>query len=73
MIRAHTTQPRDPQPLHGGNVYFPTAYDQQAADADDRHELLVIGAMAGITLLAGLIGGCVILGWGWAQLRMLLA
>ena len=68
-----TTPPSTPQPLNGGNVYFPTD-----DDAHDLHafatpgELVAIGAMFAITLLAGFAGICLVLGYGWAHLLYLL-
>ncbi len=58
------------QTLHGGNVYF---LDDKDYERSWHHELLIVGAMAGITLLAALVGICVILGFGWARLGTLMS
>lgn len=57
-------------PLHGGNVYF---LDDKDHELSTRHELLIIGAMAGITLLAMLVATCIILGYSWIRFGALMS
>ena len=66
------TAPANVQPLHGGNVYFPTEADAFEHDPTAMQELLAIGGMFGVTLVAGLTGVCMVMGYGWAHLVALL-
>lgn len=67
-----SSTPHDGQPLHGGNVYFPVKADEYEYGLSATQELLAVGGMFSITLVAGLVGVCIILGYGWAHLVALL-
>ena len=66
------TTPPNTQPLHGGNVYFPVEADAYEYAPSAAGELLAIGGMFAIALLAGFAGVCVALGYGWAHFIYLL-
>lgn len=61
-----------PQPLHGGNVYFPVDADAYEYAPSAAAELMAVGGMFALALLAGFAGVCLVLGYGWAHLLYLL-
>ena len=62
----------NPQPLHGGNVYFPVEFDAYEYAPSVAGELMAIGGLFALALLAGFAGVCLVLGYGWAHLLYLL-